>query len=61
MNTENDSPKMYALKGFLATPLLVLILVLGAAFFALFWPLVPVLLYKLRKGQIKNKTTTKEP
>lgn len=49
--TANCSPFWYAVTGFLATPLLVAILLLGAILFTVAWPLVPVVFYLKRKEE----------
>jgi len=50
----NCSPFWYAVGGFFATPLLVVILVLGAIVFSVTWPLIPFLLYFRRKEEIST-------
>ena len=55
------SPFWYAVRGFFATPLLVVILLLGAVVFSITWPLIPVLLYLQRKEEISKANANVEP
>jgi hypothetical protein len=53
------TPGWYALGGFFTTPVLAMILLLGAVTLLTVWPFVPILFYIKRKGQLQQTPDNK--
>jgi hypothetical protein len=53
------TPGWFALGGFFTTPVLAMILLLGAVTLLTVWPFVPILFYIKRKGQLQQTPDNK--